>query len=473
MLSSDGGRGSNDHVRRHQASKPRVASFVRVEWVQRSPYAHPRHTHLTPLLLIAPSLYCMLFAFAKLGAPLRLISATGPQLPLPCAHLRRTHLSTTPRRPQQAASTPRRYCSRLSLRPYSTMNMFKAALQKHDASTATAVPASSNPAYKQPSLVNKLSRTGTMQGPGTRPLAYGANSATRNNTAAVQRPTVQVSHGTKRTSSGLAKSWSSHEDNFDYPTLNISELEKENDFPAHRATSRSNSGGLATALFDEDDFDSDIDLDVEDPASKGTVVYPKLPPVSPSTTKDSGYSSRPQSVQSRIELDSSQPIPWSSSPVEHFKTPPKAPPQKTKRRALPWSQQQSRSEQQVMQAPVEDTAANKKRNLAAVTTGNTFTPLPKVPSKSQYPWNTTASAIKLQQKALKEQHKAKVTENFDDTENVKRKKKNAIAKMFLSDEQKNVLDLVIEHKKSVFFTGSAGKASANLKGSTAKHLRYR
>jgi hypothetical protein len=28
--------------------------------------------------------------------------------------------------------------------------------------------------------------------------------------------------------------------------------------------------------------------------------------------------------------------------------------------------------------------------------------------------------------------------------------------MFLSDEQKNVLDLVIQHKKSVFFTGSAG-----------------
>ena len=72
----------------------------------------------------------------------------------------------------------------------------------------------------------------------------------------------------------------------------------------------------------------------------------------------------------------------------------------------------------------------------------------------------------MQQKTLREQHKAKVTETVDDTENVKqlyivmsvtlRKKKNVIAKMFLSDEQKNVLDLVIAHKKSVFFTGSAG-----------------
>lgn len=103
--------------------------------------------------------------------------------------------------------------------------------------------------------------------------------------------------------------------------------------------------------------------------------------------------------------------------------------------------------------------ANKKHKSASVTTNNTFTPLLKDSSKSQYPWNTTASALKLQQKALKEQHKAKVAENMDDTDSAKRKRKSVIAKMFLSEEQKNVLDLVIQHKKSVFFTGSAGKPS--------------
>lgn len=406
----------------------------------------------------------MLFAFAKLGASLRLFSATGPQLPLPRAHLGRTRLSTTPRRSQQAAYALRHYYGYLPFRPYATKNMFQQAVQRHDAVTAAAAaPASSNPAFKQPSLVNTLSRTGP-QRPGTRPIAFGADNTAKKNTVGVQRSPVQVSHGTKRTSSGLAKSWGSHEDAFEYPTLNISELEKENDFPVYRTTSRTNSGGLATALFDEDDFDSDIDLDVEDPATKGTVTYPKLPPVSPTATKDSGYSSRPQSVQPKFELDSSQPIPWSPSPIEHFKTPPiktppKALPPKSKRRALPWSHQQSQSEQHTTRASEEDTAANKKRRTAAVTTDNTFTPLSKETSKSQYPWNTTASAIKLQQKALKEQHKAKVTESFDDIENVKRKKKNAIAKMFLSDEQKNVLDLVIQHKKSVFFTGSAGKSA--------------
>jgi ATP-dependent DNA helicase PIF1 len=335
--------------------------------------------------------------------------------------------------------------------------MFKQAVQKHDATAAATVPAASNnPAYKQPSLASALSRTGPTQRPYTRPSTFGVDNIAKKSVAGGDRSPV---HGTKRTSSGLAKSWSSHEETFDYPTLNISELEKENDFPAYRPVARSTSGGLATALFDEDDFDSDVDLDLEDPATKGTIAYPKLPPVSPSATKDSGYSSRPQSVQPKIELDSSQPIPWSSSPVEHFKTPPKAQSIKTKRRALPWSQQQSQPKQQLTEEVEGHMMANKKHKSASVTTNNTFTPLPKDSSKSQYPWNTTASAFKLQQQALKEQHKAKVAENTDDTDNTKRKKKTVIAKMFLSDEQKNVLDLVIQHKKSVFFTGSAGKSS--------------
>lgn len=413
---------------------------------------------LTLLLsfFVASFLCCMLFAFAKLGASLRLFSAKGPQLPYPRAHLPRTRLSTSPRRPREAVPTARHSYGYLAAQTYTTMGMLKQAVQAHSAVTAAAAtPTSSNPAYKQPSLGNTLSRTGLTR-PEMRTTAFGADNIAKKNNAGIHGSPVQVSHGTKRTSSGLAKSWSSNEDVFEYPTLNISEMEKENDFPAYRTPSRSNTGALATALFDEDDFDSDIDLDIEDPATKGTVAYPKLPPVSPTATRDSGYSSRPQSVQPKIELNSSQPIPWSSSPAEHFKTPPKPNPPKSKRRALPWSQQQSQPRQQLTPEPEEDVPAIKKRKSAAVTSSSTFTPLPKDSSKSSYPWNTTASAIKLQQKTLREQHKAKVAESIDDTENVKRKKKHVIAKMFLSDEQKNVLDLVIAHKKSVFFTGSAG-----------------
>lgn len=416
---------------------------------------------LTILLsfLVAAFLCCMLYDFTKLGASLRLFPAKGPQLPLPRAHLSRTRLSTVPRRPRQIDFVPRHYYGYLAARPHTTQNMLKQAVQEHNAGSAAAPPASSNPAFKQPSLVNTLNRAASTQRPGTRPVAFGANNIAKRNAAGVHRSPKQVAHGTKRTSSGLAKSWSSNEDMFEYPTLTISEMEKENDFPAYGTPSRSNSGSLATALFDEDDFDSDIDLDVEDPATKGTVTYPKLPPVSPTATKHSGYSSRPQSVQPKIELDSSQPIPWSSSPAEHFKTPPKPQPLKSKRRALPWSQQQSQPKQQLTPEPEEDATAKKRQKSALATAQRPYTPQAKEPSKSQYLWNTTASAMKLQQKTLREQHKAKLADNVDDIDNMKRKKKNVIAKMFLSDEQKNVLDLVIAHKKSVFFTGSAGMCS--------------
>lgn len=392
----------------------------------------------------------MLLAFARLGASLRLFSAKGPQLPFPRAHLPRTRPSTLPRRPQQAVPTPSHCYSYNAAQPYTTTNMFKQALQNHNAVNPANIPAASNPTYKQPSLVNTLSRAGSTQRLATRPAVFDANRISKSSDVTVQRSPSQVSHGTKRTSSGLTKSWSSHEDVFEYPTLNISDMEKENECSTYRTPSHSDTSGLALALFDEDDFDSDIDLDIEDPATKGTVTYPKLPSVSVTATSDSGYSSRPQSLQPKIELDSSQPIPWSSSPAEHFKTPPKQQPLRGKRRALPWSQQQLTPE------PEEDNTANKKRKSAAVTSSSTFTPLPKDSSNSQYPWNTTASAIKLQQKTLREQHKAKIAESIDDMDNLRWKKKNSIAKMFLSDEQKNVLDLVIEHKKSVFFTGSAG-----------------
>ena len=279
----------------------------------------------------------------------------------------------------------------------------------------------------------------------------------------------------------MAKSLSSQEDVFSYPTLNIAGMEKENDFAiARNAPPRTSSAGLATALFDEDDFDSDIDLDVEDPATKGTVTYPKLPQVGSSESRDSGYQSRAQSAQQqRLELDSSQPIPWSSSPVEHFKTPqkPQIAQPKTKRAFLPWSQnqQQARSSQQAddqVEEEEEETPRPKKRQSTETKPEPAATP--KV--KSQYPWNTTASAVKLQQKNLRELNKKQSKENdvlVDDLKDaVKKRKKNTVHRIFLSEEQQNVLNLVTEYKKSVFFTGSAGMSSYSVSCTSANHRRY-
>ena len=55
----------------------------------------------------------------------------------------------------------------------------------------------------------------------------------------------------------------------------------------------------------------------------------------------------------------------------------------------------------------------------------------------------------------------------------KKKKKNTIHKIFLSEEQQNVLNLVTEYKKSVFFTGSAGIWSKLFVEACANNDRYR
>ena len=348
--------------------------------------------------------------------------------------------------------------------------MFKQAVQHHNAVAATTT-SPPNASYKQVSLGNTLDRFGNTQKAATRPLNYGM----KQNTAGVTRPSRAVTQGIKRTSNGLAKSISSQEDNFDYPTLHIAGMEKENDLPpAFHTTSRSNSASLATALFDENDFDSDIDLDVEDPATKGTVTYPTLPQLVPAGERESGYQSRPPTAQVKPELNSSQPIPWSSSPVEHFKTPSKSkvslakpvavkaePVLKTSKRSfLPWTQvSKAQSTQELDQIDSEEEPTQPKKRKSVEPAKVAATPAPKE-VKSDYLWNTTASAVKQQQKNFKEQMKAqtKTVKGTDEEvkEAMRKKNKNSVHRIFLSEEQQNVLNLVTEYKKSVFFTGSAG-----------------
>jgi ATP-dependent DNA helicase PIF1 len=416
---------------------------------------------ITVILSFVGALFvcCMLATLAKRGALLKPYNPKRSPLfciphpartPLPSpparslTHLPRTRSPTSHLQPPTASptTTPRHYFGYLSTRLHTTTTMFKSAVQNHNAIASTSPP---NNAYKQASLGNTFNRTGAKTS-STRPVA--------NETKPAIGATIQ---GTKRTSNGLAKSLGSPEDDFDYPPLKIAGFdEKENELPAaFHASSRNNPGVLAQALFDEDDFDSDIDLDVEDPATKGTVTYPTLPRVASGGSADSGYNSRAHTADIKPEQPSSQPIPWSSSPLSHYKTPQRPEPPKTKRRTLPWTQ--SQKQQPIQEEEEEDIAPPRKRVTKeaekAVST-------PAKESKSQYPWNATASAIKQQQKTLKETNKAQAKANQgtdeDMKEAIKKKKKNTIHKIFLSEEQQNVLNLVTEYKKSVFFTGSAG-----------------
>ena len=121
---------------------------------------------------------------------------------------------------------------------------------------------------------------------------------------------------------------------------------------------------------------------------------------------------------------------------------------------------------------------NKKRKIetAQEASDNAYTPLPKDEANSPYPWNKTASAVKEEQKILRQGHKKLIKDNEGGSEKSSMKKKKgrgSVEKVFLSEEQMSVLNLVAEQKKSVFFTGSAGTGKSVLLRETIKVLRDR
>ena len=124
---------------------------------------------------------------------------------------------------------------------------------------------------------------------------------------------------------------------------------------------------------------------------------------------------------------------------------------------------------------VEKAVQGKKRRIenAQEASGKAFTPLPKDQANSPYPWNTTASAVKEEQKRLRQGHKKLVKDNEGGSEknDKKKKKRETVAKVFLSDEQRSVVNLVAEQKRSVFFTGSAGTGKSVLLREIIKVLR--
>lgn len=230
----------------------------------------------------------------------------------------------------------------------------------------------------------------------------------------------------------------------------------------------------ANVFFDENDFDDDSNIDLDDePASTRAAQVSRPSTASTLPSKHSDQSSHgPVNTPA-----SSAPLPWSSSPPSHYQmAPPKAiPPAKpavpSKRRSLPWIEEEKRQKaQEEMDStgppPLSKDAARKKIKSYEMST-------PQGKSGADLPWNKTASAVKEEQKRLR-QGARKIKEGWDKNkmEEIKKAaKRESIARVFLSDEQKEVLKLVVEQKKSVFFTGSAGTGKSVLLRETIKVLR--
>lgn len=221
------------------------------------------------------------------------------------------------------------------------------------------------------------------------------------------------------------------------------------------SASQSTLGSLHDAVyFDENDFDDDDDLDFSllqpdsgtQKASITSFETPSLPP-QPMHSASTGikYPELPQ-IDYRSQQQpppSSMPIPWSSSPPSHHQPP------QPKRRKLPWNQQVQQESNIGQNDPV------------------TPAPSKRVSAKAEMPWNKSASTVKDEQKELRKMNKKKSAA----TEYRLTKPQARVASLFLSEEQKAVLDAVVDRQKSIFFTGSAVTGKSVLMREIIKKLR--
>ena len=290
-----------------------------------------------------------------------------------------------------------------------------------------------------------------------------------------------------------------------------------------------------TVFFDENDFVNDEDLDLDSdpsvdptqtdiacPSTRTDITYPstrtdstypstKTDVTYPSTTTDKNYPSTttdvtypslpntlPYSTTPPKPPTSSVPIPWSSSPPHH-KLPvaetvaPATSPTSTaprantgKGRKIPWLEDKPDDrheyqadeakralEQRTPTAKVQRILEAQRKRKAALA-GNSFTPLPKDEPDTLYPWNKTASAVKKEQKVLRQGHKKLIREvEAVPNTGASSTKDKKILPVYLTDEQRMVLNLVAEGKKSVFFTGSAGTGKSVLLREIIHFLRIK
>lgn len=235
-------------------------------------------------------------------------------------------------------------------------------------------------------------------------------------------------------------------------------------------------------FFQEDDFSDDDDLDLDFVAPKS---LPSLPPSKPSIAKENVPP--PSSGQG-------QPIPWTSSPDTHFMHP------KQYRSVSSASQnsqnsmkRESSGDNDSFQQPSQNVA--KKRRLPDSFKKTEPEPQPKYEAPSATPksksygaWDPTASAIKEQKKQLKNQRSAAaaakpVPPPFDPDGDAIFQKSGDMTEngsagptsdtVTLSAEQRQVLHMVVEQGKSVFFTGPAGTGKSVLMRAIIQELKVK
>lgn len=273
-------------------------------------------------------------------------------------------------------------------------------------------------------------------------------------------------------------------------------LERDNafqDVPFNMQDASTNKPG--SQVFESngwmDDFPDDADIDLDDEESS---ALPNLSlfrynplPVQPVQNHKPEYTLPKLPGPSRSQNITSSAQTWSSSSPSHKATPSGAKrqhgersgfvkpeltsedsmganPRSAKRRTLPWTAK--KTEEEIA-----------RRDMAEAEAG--FTPLPKDTKGKQLPWNASLSTVKDQQKSYRNQNKlmAKNSDaSFEDMLSAAGSRplksgKTPYSPISLNDEQNKILNLVVDKKKSVFFTGSAGTGKSVLMRSIIEKLK--
>ncbi|TQS36743.1 hypothetical protein Golomagni_02798 [Golovinomyces magnicellulatus] len=238
--------------------------------------------------------------------------------------------------------------------------------------------------------------------------------------------------------------------------------------------------------FNEDDFDEDDDLDFDfenilpNPMAERVISLQNL---GPSTSRDTTATTKSNQLTASQDKPSSA-ITWpSSSPSHQLPSLPQGqgmkreteeisfedssqPVRPMKRRTLPWLQKQA-----------EDdliSSGREKAEQALETTTHEFPNESNGHRNDYMPWNNSGSSIKESKKKLKSKQKLSKKKGDLSKDMAKYEQlqaKLSVTPLSLSDEQKRVLDLVINHSKSVFFTGSAGTGKSVLMRAIIAELR--
>lgn len=218
----------------------------------------------------------------------------------------------------------------------------------------------------------------------------------------------------------------------------------------------------------DDDFD-DLDFDSPPTAQKPS---PPLPPAAPAEKRNAMLSSQATGVS------------WSSSPPQHMQ-----PPSITRAD----SAASNTSSSSLKRKPLDDNPskpAPKRRGLPFtssvkcqdVSDAQAAIP-PPAPAKRYDPLEASASAIKEQRKShklqrtqsggpeLNEPRSKPMDLSHSETRGIVSSPAKAVPQIFLSTEQKHVLDLVTKKGESVFFTGPAGTGKSVLMRAIISELK--